>query len=412
MSEMADVDTVFDRIVAHQGERSTLARGGTFSYRVIGRHTVSLDRTNQKLSRDTFKQAIERCPLVTTTQLQDLRGPSYLFAILTDPRIDGCGGKRDSNTSESPFSAAESVLHPRRRTAQDLRARIEDVKAHFAEYLDIFDSSGPFQPRQLEIHRSVIRRRREFGSVAAAIANAEFIRDLHLVLGTWQLGMRGSRLLDVNRFQASLHEASEELESLDGLLISEIDESIIARIWQLISTISIVDNKSKIVAGTKALHHLLPDLVVPIDRRWTGQFFGWYQFDSQPAQVFSWAYKVFIEIAHHVRPQNYVGEGWRTSPSKVIDNAIIGYCRAQSQPAPQVSFCVVKGCSSPAVIRQPLLLGKSLVAHVPLCSVHSANWEQFSARQRRSRKDNASAQRDEAWLLDAALAMTVNDDPF
>jgi hypothetical protein len=39
------------------------------------------------------------------------------------------------------------------------------------------------------------------------------------------------------------------------------------------------------VPGTKALHHLLPDLVPPMDRAWTGAFFHWSTTAPQNAEA-------------------------------------------------------------------------------------------------------------------------------
>jgi hypothetical protein len=33
-----------------------------------------------------------------------------------------------------------------------------------------------------------------------------------------------------------------------------------------------------------------------------------------------------IAVARKVQPSRYVGDGWKTSPAKIIDNAVIGYC--------------------------------------------------------------------------------------
>jgi hypothetical protein len=45
------------------------------------------DRTNHQLPRSHFRTAYERMPVEGPGELNDLRGPSYLYAILTDPRI-------------------------------------------------------------------------------------------------------------------------------------------------------------------------------------------------------------------------------------------------------------------------------------------------------------------------------------
>jgi hypothetical protein len=83
---MDAIDAVWRRIEAHAGETFRQVRGGEFTYRVDG-GSVWPDRTNRNLGKSQFAQALDRRPLTSTTQLQDLQGPSYLFAILTDARI-------------------------------------------------------------------------------------------------------------------------------------------------------------------------------------------------------------------------------------------------------------------------------------------------------------------------------------
>jgi hypothetical protein len=39
------------------------------------------------------------------------------------------------------------------------------------------------------------------------------------------------------------------------------------------------------------------------------------------------AFTGLAQIARAVEPAGYVGEGWRTSRSKVLDNAAIGYSK-------------------------------------------------------------------------------------
>lgn len=106
------------------------------------------------------------------------------------------------------------------------------------------------------------------------------------------------------------------------------------RLWVLIGSLGVVENKAKVVAGTKALHHLQPDLVPPMDRKWTGKFFKFHlpewQNPASQRRIFQLAYRHFIDVARQVQPQQYVtGIGWRTGRTKVIDNALIGFCKTE-----------------------------------------------------------------------------------
>lgn len=80
------IEQVWQRIVDHEGKRFKQIRGKEFTYRIAGQGAV-LSTTNQTLPKSVFAQALERMPVRSTTPLQDLRGPSYLYAILMDHRI-------------------------------------------------------------------------------------------------------------------------------------------------------------------------------------------------------------------------------------------------------------------------------------------------------------------------------------
>lgn len=103
-------------------------------------------------------------------------------------------------------------------------------------------------------------------------------------------------------------------------------------LWQVIETLGVVTNKAKLVAGTKALHHLLPDLVVPMDRAWTGRFFQLHPLEWQDLaaqrRTFRRVYGQLAGLARQVQPGEFAdGLGWCTTRTKIIDNALIGYCK-------------------------------------------------------------------------------------
>jgi hypothetical protein len=80
------MERTWQRIVAHSGETFHQKLGGSFTYRIEG-NTLIPNRTNHRLARSQFEKALDRMPIDGPGQLHDLRGPSYLFAILTDARI-------------------------------------------------------------------------------------------------------------------------------------------------------------------------------------------------------------------------------------------------------------------------------------------------------------------------------------
>lgn len=83
---MVDFEIIWKRIQAHSGETFTQIRGKEFTYQAEDGY-IALDQTNQNISHSDFEKAFQLVPLPDTTPLQNLRGPSYIYAILMDSRI-------------------------------------------------------------------------------------------------------------------------------------------------------------------------------------------------------------------------------------------------------------------------------------------------------------------------------------
>jgi hypothetical protein len=84
---MTDFQTVWQRIEAHAGTQFQTKTGLPFRYQISGSNLIP-DRTKYPLHISQFRLAFERMPLTGPGQINTLvRGPAYIYAILTDPRI-------------------------------------------------------------------------------------------------------------------------------------------------------------------------------------------------------------------------------------------------------------------------------------------------------------------------------------
>ena len=92
---MISIDTVWSRIKAHEGEVFQQIRGKEYTYIIVGSALIPKG-INQNIPKSHFEQALDLLPLQDTVPIQHLRGPSYIFSILMDPRIrknDSWGSK-------------------------------------------------------------------------------------------------------------------------------------------------------------------------------------------------------------------------------------------------------------------------------------------------------------------------------
>ena len=202
----------------------------------------------------------------------------------------------------------------------------------FDQFVDEYDRRNPFdRSDQRTRHVRTLELRAEAGTAAAALNSEVFLGSLYNTLKAWGIGVRGSHLVPQNEFVAALRIHEAEITALDG---KQIDDpalratEVTRALWTLIANLGIVDNDAPLVAGSKALHHVLPDLVSPIDRQYTRPFFGWYsnQFQYSQERAFAEIFATFWRIAVRVQPERLVASGWRTSKAKILDNAVVAFC--------------------------------------------------------------------------------------
>lgn len=188
-----------------------------------------------------------------------------------------------------------------------IEARVGKLVSRFRDYVQVYDDRVPFTGEQLAAHRRSVELRRQAGGVRAAVENEEFVASLRRTLFAWGVGRRASRLVPMEDFGAALRAAAPDLEALESLTIDggNLPQDLADRLWLIIDSLGVVTNKAKLVAGTKTLHHLLPSLVPPMDRAWTGTFFQFHLPEWQDVagqrRIFGIAYGQFAAVAQFVR---------------------------------------------------------------------------------------------------------------
>ena len=85
---MADFDAVWQRLCDHAGETFVLSRGDRFSYAVAA-DGLMVTGLRAPIHLLALRDAVQRVPLASHLDVQDLWGPSYLYALLSDQRIRG-----------------------------------------------------------------------------------------------------------------------------------------------------------------------------------------------------------------------------------------------------------------------------------------------------------------------------------
>lgn len=208
--------------------------------------------------------------------------------------------------------------------------RLDNLCQNFPSYLDSFERKCPFKQEQLRLHVKTINLRYELGNVGAALRNKDFIAVCWRTIKEWL--ERGAHLLfPLEKFRETLLKNEDEILKWEGKRIDDKDlltEEVAEGLWKLIDKVRVSEAYNPIVSGSKTFHHLLPELVPPMDWTYTMRFFMFHEpeFEYNQQEVFTCIWKKMAIIASKVNLRHYVGKTvWNTSITKVIDNAIIGY---------------------------------------------------------------------------------------
>jgi hypothetical protein len=207
---------------------------------------------------------------------------------------------------------------------------VECLTNHFAGYLDSYGQNTPLDTGYKQ-YLATVALRKEFSTTSQAISSDEFVRSMHETLGGFfRLRMRRAKLLPLDLFILELRRHTAPIGSFDGTIVGTELTQIHGDLWSLISTLRITGTRARVVSGSKALHLLLPDLVVPIDHRYTGAFLYRYGEEFNPGtsekRTLLFALAVFRRIAEIAKPETYVGRfPVHATRAKVIDNGIIAF---------------------------------------------------------------------------------------
>lgn len=182
----------------------------------------------------------------------------------------------------------------------------------------------------------------------------EFLSEKHLeyiyaTLASWgmhRMGPKGAEMPKFEEFKSSIQAHKPFFNKVKSKTINNISQEGFEEILDKLKTICFgqmpiqaTKSVSKLVSSTKTLAHILPDLVPPIDRQYTLQFF--YGTKNHPINTNDDGQKVFEYVLRYMYDLYRKNEGFKnlalntlteggdfcSSLPKIFDNLIINCVR-------------------------------------------------------------------------------------
>jgi len=216
--------------------------------------------------------------------------------------------------------------------------RVKELCDNFEFYLRRFDKLNPFTGPSVYFHLRTLERLNSLG-VSKALEDELFFEYLYATLTSWgmhRMGPKGAKLVEFMDFVETLQRQKSKILNLRRIKLTQVPEEklnwIMNKLWEILSNLRISSSKTQLIAGSKALHHLLPDLLPPIDRQHTLRFiYGYNPTHGSEERWFKRTYSYLWRIGFRRREviSQWVGKGFHTSETKVIDNAIVSYVKTR-----------------------------------------------------------------------------------
>jgi len=221
-------------------------------------------------------------------------------------------------------------------TLERMEQRTELLTKTFDDCVRYFSSSNQFSGPSVYFHRRTIEMRQS-AAPSECVADVRFLELLYATLTSWgmhRLGPGNTKLVDFDTFSAVVAAQIDNIEALEHLKLCDIADDelpeLTRRLWEIIANLRVGVGETRIVSGSKTLHHILPDLIPPIDRQYTLRFFyDNTMINGGDARVFREIFPLLRRISCESRDliRGAVGKSpMGTSEAKIVDNAIVGFC--------------------------------------------------------------------------------------
>ena len=209
-----------------------------------------------------------------------------------------------------------------------LDKKIDGLAEEIPELIRNFDyRKGPslyFYKRTMELRRSM-RLNELFDQPD------RFVELIYATLVAWDMDSREAKMKYFDEFKSSILENKERfiqlssyrLESLSGMTLGEVR----MRLGQIYDNLHVMLSSAKLVSNSKVMHFILPDLVMPMDRKHTLTYF--FGNTNESNGLFLKIFGFSHEIAKKTDLRQFLDGEWNLSVPKVIDNAII--CKANPE---------------------------------------------------------------------------------
>jgi hypothetical protein len=274
------------------------------------------------------------------------RAPSYcnaLRSILQDNDIKA--GTAGSSTYQVTFMLPRNkpllLERPDKHAGQNSFSKCKKAKHDLSLFKDETTRIGFLQKTENEYRPGDKGRILYKGVVhySGDKYSEEFIKKVYQILVAWNMNAKAAKLNDLHPFIKTIQNNTALFKILEKEKIDKLSDTVVmTTLRSLFCNLELVKTKSRLVTFAKTMHFFFPDLIVPIDRKYTLSFFtiNHHNIDTLEKQwdVFERLERLFSDFSKTISLNTHIDEDkdWNLNVPKIIDNLIIGHHLSKREP--------------------------------------------------------------------------------
>lgn len=211
--------------------------------------------------------------------------------------------------------------------------KVTDILANADRYHQAYCKAETFRGPSLYFHRRALQTRQSPG----ALAHLEYVYATLASWGMHRMGKGGSKMESFDTFRRSVDPLKDKISEAQKLAPRKMNGEGWTLLKDIFQGIKVMASGTSLVGNSKVMHHMLPNIVAPIDREYTLRYLRGNtnisnDLDEEWQIMKGILSGFFIPVACDAEFSCKVSKWmasqdeypWDTSVLKVVDNLVIG----------------------------------------------------------------------------------------
>lgn len=260
------------------------------------------------------------------------QSPRFICDKTVKPMLISLVNKESSDLkmkTSQPINARPA----RQKSRLSYNEKVKEIVEKAAQLHDEYYIAETFGGPSLYFHRRALQ-----GWQAGP--STERLELIYATLTSWgmhRMGKGGPKMQEFSDFRSSILGVSDQIRQAISFIPNTLDEAKWELLEGIFKKIQVMRTGTHLVGNSKVMHHLLPNVIPPIDREYTLSFL---RNDTNITNDINWEWALMKELiseffipAFSNQSFQHLASGWLrqqnefpwdTSPMKILDNLIIG----------------------------------------------------------------------------------------